>query len=175
MLQYNFARNRGGGWSDVLTTGSSGIARAGDFSPKFLDVTGGAILNRHPRIKEIISGIILLGARGKDPIPLDEVHSIIHAMKFHESILSGLRFTLTGAVCYSRDIDQAIQQLTDGRFLKIIEGSAFVGENAHDFGKYLNGFLTNSQIRAVHSVSLRFHDRLRRDVRIPVAVHDRSS
>lgn len=167
MLQYNFARHRGGGWSDVLTTGSSGIARAGDFSPKFLEETGGAILDRHPRIKEIISGIILLGAGCKDPIPLDEIHSILYAMKSHESILSGLRFSLTGAVCYSREIDQAIHQLADGRFLKIVEGSAFMGENAHDFGKYLNGFLTNSQIQAVHSVSLRFHDRLRRDVKDP--------
>lgn len=167
MLQHNFTRHRGGGWSDVLTEGISGIERAGDFSPKFLEETGGAILNRHPRIKEIISGIILLGAGGKDPIPLTEVHSIIHAMKPHEPILSGLRFSLTGAVCYSRDIDQAIHQLTDGRFLKIVEGSAFVGENAHDFWKYLYGFLTNSQIRAIHSVSLRFHDRLRRDVKDP--------
>jgi len=158
-----------------LTTGSCGIERAGDFSPKFPEETGGAILNMHPRIKEIISGIILLGARDKDPIPLAEVHSIIHAMKSHEPILSGLRFSLTGVVCFSRDIDQAIHQLTDGRFLTIVEGSASVGENAHDFGKYLFGFLTNSQIRAIHSVSLRFHDRLRRDARIPVAVHDRSS
>ena len=86
--------------------GSSRIERAGDLSPKFPEETRGERLNRHPRIKEIISGIILLGAKGKDPIPLAEVHSILHAMKSHESILSGLRFSLTGAVCYSRDIDQ---------------------------------------------------------------------
>ena len=167
MPQYNFARHRDGGWSDVLMAGSSGIESAGDLSPEFPEETCGEILNRHPRIKEIISGIILLGARGKDPIPLAEVHSIIHAMKSHESIFSGLRFSLTGAVCYSRDIDQAIHHLTAGGFLKIIGGSAFVGENAHDFGKYLSGFLTNSQIQAVHSVSLRFHDRLRREVKDP--------
>lgn len=122
-------------------------------------------MNRHPRIKEIISGIILLGARGKEPMPLAKVHSIIHAMKSHESILSGLRFSLTGAVCYSRDIDQAVNHLTDGGFLEIVGGSAFVGEHAPEFGEYLSGFLTNSQIQAVHSASLRFHDRVRRDVK----------
>ena len=92
------------------------------------------MVNRHPRIKDIISGIILLAARGKEPMPLAKVHSIIHAMKSHEPILSGLRFSLTGAVCYSRDIDQAINHLTDGGFLKIVEGSAFVGERALSSG-----------------------------------------
>ncbi len=122
-------------------------------------------MNRQPRVKEIISGIILLGARGKEPIPLAKVHSVIHAMKPHESIFSGLRFSLTGAVCYSRDIDQAIHHLADGGHLKIVGGSAFVGEHAHAFGDYLSGFLTNAQIQAVRSVSLRFHERLRRDVK----------
>jgi len=124
-------------------------------------------VNRHPRIKEIISGIILLAARGKNPIPLAKVHSILHAMKSHESIFSGLRFSLTGAVCYSRDIEHAIHHLTDGGFLKIVGGSVFVGEHAHEFRRYLSGFLTNSQVHALHSVSLRFHDRLRREAKEP--------
>jgi len=128
-------------------------------------------MNRPPRIKEIISGIILLAARGKEPMPTAKVHSTLHAMKSHESILSGLRFSLTGAVCYSRDIDQAIHQLTDGGFLKIVDGSAFAEEHASGFGNHLSGFLTNSQIQAVHSASLRFHERMRRDAKDP---HDRS-
>jgi hypothetical protein len=55
-------------------------------------------------------------------------------MKSHESILSGLRFSLTGAVCHSRDIDQAITSLTDGGFLNIVDGTAFVGEHVPEFG-----------------------------------------
>ncbi len=93
------------------------------------------MVNRPPRIKDILSGMILLAARGRDPMPLAKVHSIIHEMKPHESILSGLRFSLTGAVCYSRDIDQAINHLTEGGFLKIVDGSVFVGEHAHEFGR----------------------------------------
>lgn len=122
---------------------------------------------RTPRIKDIISGMILLAARGGDPMPLANLHSIIHEMKPHESILSGLRFSLTGAVCYSRDIEQAIHHLAEGGFLEIVDGSAFPGEHAHEFGDYLSGFLTNSQIQSVHSASLRFHDRVRRDARDP--------
>ena len=125
------------------------------------------MVNRPPRIKDIVSGMILLAARDTDPIPLAKVHSILHEMKSHESILSGLRFSLTGAVCYSRDVDQAITQLTEGGFLEIVDGSAVVGARAHEFGDYLSGFLTNSQIQAVHSASLRFHERVLRDVRDP--------
>lgn len=125
------------------------------------------MVNRPHRIKDILSGMILLAARGRDPMPLAKVHSIIHEMKSHESILSGLRFSLTGAVCYSRDIDQAIHHLAEGGFLEIVDGSAFVGKHAHEFGDYLSGFLTNSQIQAVHSASLRFHQRVRRGVKDP--------
>jgi len=125
------------------------------------------MVNRPPRIKDIISGMILLAARGRDPMPLAKVHSILHEMKPHELILSGLRFSLTGAVCYSRDVDQAISHLAEGGFLKVVDGSAIVGEHAHEFDDYLSGFLTNSQIQAVHSASLRFHERVRRDVRDP--------
>jgi len=96
---------------------------------------------------------------------VSHIHSILHAMKAYESILSGLRFSLTGAVCYSREIDQVIGRLTDDGFLKLVDGSVLVGENAHEFGEYLSGVLTKSQIEAVHSVSIRFHDRLRRDAK----------
>jgi len=122
---------------------------------------------RPPMIRDILSGIILLAARGKKPIPLATVHSIIHAMKPHEPILSGLRFSLTGAVCYSRDIDQAVDRLADAGFLKVVEGAVFVGENVDEFVEYLSGFLTNSQVQAVHSASLRFHERVRREARDP--------
>ncbi len=122
-------------------------------------------MNRTPRIKDILSGILLLAARGDVPMPLAKVHSVIHGMKSHESILSGIHFSLTGAVCYSRDIDQVVNHLTEGGYLKIVDGTAFVGAHAPEFGNYLSGFLTKSQIHAVHSASLRFHERVRRDAR----------
>jgi hypothetical protein len=150
-----------------LTANNVWIEKAESLTRRFPEETTGAMANQPPRIKDIISGMILLAARGRDPMPLAIVHSILHEMKSHESILSGLRFSLTGAVCYSRDIDQAINHLTEGGFLEIVNGSAFVGEHAHEFGDYLSGFLTNSQIQAVRSASLRFHERVRRDVKDP--------
>jgi hypothetical protein len=139
------------------------IQQAETLARGFPEVTQGAMSDRTPRIKDIVSGMILLAARGGIPMPLTKLHSIFHEMKSHESILSGLRFSLTGAICYSRDIEQAIHRLSEGGFLEIVDGSVFVGEHAHEFGDYLSGFMTHSQIQAVHSASLRFHERIRRD------------
>jgi len=136
---------------------------AGYFSRAFPEEVGAAMFDRHPRIKDLLSGILLLAAREGEPMPLAKVHSIIHAMKPHEPILSGLRFSVTGDVCFSRDIDRAIHHLVDGGFIEIVDVSFVVGERAPEFRTYLSGYLTNSQIQAVHSASLRFHERARRD------------
>jgi len=122
---------------------------------------------RPPQTKEIVSGILALAARKGERIPLAMIHSIVHAMKPHEPILSGLRFSLTGDVCYSRDIDQAINSLIDSGFLKIDGRFAVVTGRASQFWRYMAGILMNSRIQVIHSVSLRFHDRLRRDARNP--------
>lgn len=150
-----------------MTATDAWIGKADSRTRRFSEEVPGAMVNRPPRIKDIVSGMILLAARDTAPMPLEKVHSILHEMKSHELILSGLHFSLTGAVCYSRDVDQAIHHLTEDGFLEIVDGSAVVGERAHEFGDYLSGFLTNSQIQAVHSASLRFHERVRRDVRDP--------
>ncbi len=152
---------------NILIVSKVSNEKAVPLSSEFPEETLGTMLNRYPRIKDILSGIILLAARGEGSIPLAKIHSIIHEMKPHESILSGLRFSLTGAVCYSRDIDHAINHLNDGGFLEIVDGSVYVGKHASTFGNYLSGYLTNSEIQAVHSASLRFHERVRRDAKNP--------
>lgn len=144
-----------------------GIDGAGDHAPVFKKEGGGAMEHRPPQIKDIVSGILALAARKGERIPLATIHSIVHAMKPHEPILSGLRFSLTGDVCYSRDIDQAINTLIDSGFLKIDGRSAVVTGRAQQFWRYMAGFLTNSRIQVIHSVSLRFHDLLRRDAKSP--------
>jgi hypothetical protein len=124
----------------------------------------GAMRNGNRRMREILSGILLLAARPKGAIPVSRIHSILNAMKTHESILSGLHFSLTGDVCYSREIDHAIGRMVDDGFLRLVDGSVSMGENARELSEYLSGFLTEPQIQAVHSVSIRFHERLRRDL-----------
>lgn len=150
----------------AFTAETTGIDE-GDPPPDFEEGSTGPVEDRPPQVREVVSGILALAAREGERVPLVKIHSIVHAMKSQEPILAGLRFSLTGDVCYSRDIDQAINSLVDGGFLDIDGRSAIVTGRTRQFWRYLAGFLTNSRIRVIHSASLRFYDRLRRDVRHP--------
>ncbi|NJD63447.1 MAG: hypothetical protein FIA93_12100 [Deltaproteobacteria bacterium] len=115
-----------------------------------------------PNFKDILSGILLLAAREDECITVREIHSIFHEMKAHEPILSGLRFSLTGDVCYSRTVDSAIKNLIDSGSLRIEGETAVVCGGIHEYRTYLSRSFTNPQIQAIHSASLRFYDRMRR-------------
>jgi hypothetical protein len=151
----------------ISFTASTRIDEAGTHTPGLKKGSRGPGDHRPAQTKEIVSGILALAARKGERISLAMIHSTVHAMKPHEPILSGLRFSLTGDVCYSRDIDQAINSLIDSGFLKIDGRFAVVTGRASQFWRYMAGILTNSRIQVIHSVSLRFHDRLRRDARNP--------
>lgn len=150
-----------------FTAAGTGVDEAGIHPPALKRESREPRDHRPPQTKEIVSGILALAARKGERIPIAMIHSIVYAMKPHEPILSGLRFSLTGDVCYSRDIDQAINSLIDSGFLKIDGRLAVVTGRASQFWRYMAGILTNSRIQVIHSVSLRFHDRLRRDARNP--------
>jgi hypothetical protein len=116
------------------------------------------------KTREIISGILTLAAREGECVPVAKIHSILYEMIPHEPILTGLRFSLTGDVCYSRDIDQAIKNLVDWGSLEIVDGSALMLEGIHSFRTHLSKSFTKSQFQVIYSASLRYCDRVRRDV-----------
>jgi hypothetical protein len=115
-----------------------------------------------PNFKDILSGILLLASMEHERIPVAGIHSIFHEMKAHEPILSGLRFSLTGDVCYSRTVDNAIRNLVDRGSLRISGESAVVCGGIHEFRSHLSRSFTNPQIQAIHSASLRSYDRMHR-------------
>ena len=110
---------------------------------------------------DIVSGIIVLSAKEGDLIPVHKIHCILREMKSHEPILDGLHFSLKGHVCFSDRIDQAIKNLVDWRSLRFIDNSTVIVDRSRPFQLYLSRFLTNSQLNAVHSTSLRCHARIR--------------
>jgi hypothetical protein len=117
-----------------------------------------------PNFKDILSGILTLAAREGESMPVAKIHSILYEMNTHEPILTGLRFSLTGDVCYSRDVDQAIQNLIDWGSLKLVGESALMLRGIHTFRTHLSRSFTKSQFQAIHSASLRYCNRLHRDV-----------
>jgi hypothetical protein len=63
-------------------------------------------------LTDIVSDILVLAsARPSIPIPRPLVHVILWKMQGEESLLSRVRFTITGDVCFSREIDAAINKL----------------------------------------------------------------
>jgi len=116
-----------------------------------------------PNFTEVISGILTLAASEGELVPVAKIYSILYEMKPHEMILSGLRYSLTGDVYFSRNVHRAISYLIDCGFLKIVDESTVAVERIKPFRTYLSGFLTNSQLQAIHSTSLRYYDRLHRE------------
>lgn len=117
-----------------------------------------------PNFTDIVSGIVMLSAGEGDFLNIGRIHSIFYEMKPHEPILSGLKFSLTGDVCFSRDIDRAVRSLVDWGSLKVIDNATVVVGDTRSYRSYLSNSFTKSQLAAIHSVSRRYHDRLHRDV-----------
>lgn len=112
-------------------------------------------------VSEIVSGILTLAARKEERIPVARIHSILFEMKAREPVLAGLHFSLTGAVFYSRSIDQAIRNLIDWGVLKLVDPATVAVERIRLFRTHISRTLTNSQFQAVRAASLRYYDRLR--------------
>lgn len=112
-------------------------------------------------LTEVISGILTLGAAKRTKrIPLREIYSILHEMRATEPLLSGIRFSITGSVCYSRQIDNAIRTLVDRGTLKMENDSTVVVAPTHMFRTRLLEILTYSQFHSLLSASRHFHERL---------------
>lgn len=116
----------------------------------------------------ILSGVLTLGASEEERLPIPKIHSILYGMKPHESILAGLHFSVTGDVCYSRIIEQVVRNLIDWGFLRIVDVETVAVRRTHRFRTYLSGFLSDSQLQAIHSTSLRYYARLHREIERPV-------
>lgn len=112
-------------------------------------------------VAEIVSGILALAAREEERIPVARIHSTLFEMKPGEPVLSGLHFSVTGAVFYSRSVDQAVRNLIDWGALKVVDPATVAVGRIRLFRTHLSRFLTSAQFQAVQSASLRYYDRLR--------------
>ena len=113
-------------------------------------------------VREIVEGILTLAAVEKACLPLARIHSILHEMKSSEPILAELYFSLTGDICYSDDVDKAIQDLVAWGSLEIVDRSAVIVEGFHRFRKHLLNTLTKRQSQVIHAASRCFFDRANR-------------
>jgi len=113
-----------------------------------------------PDLSAVISGIITLGANGDDQLFLPKIHSVLYQMKQHNRMLAGLWFSITGSVCYSRDIENVLRDLASQGVVKIEAGSVVV-KNIGFLRSRLRRMLPVRQYRKLLKTSRKFYSRLR--------------
>ena len=111
-----------------------------------------------PDISAVISGIITLGANGGEQLFLPEIHAALYQMKQHNRMLAGLWFSITGSVCYSRDIENILRDLASQGVVKIEADSVFV-KNIGFLRTRLRGMLPVRQYRKLLKISRKFYAR----------------
>lgn len=112
-----------------------------------------------PDLSAVISGIIALGANGGEQLFPPKIHTVLYQMKQHDRMLSGLWFSITGSVCYSRDIENVLRDLASQGVVKI-EADSVVLKNIGSLRKRLRGMLPVRQYRKLLKASRKFYARL---------------
>jgi len=112
-----------------------------------------------PDLYAVISSIITLGANGGEQLFLPEIHTALYQMKQHDRMLAGLWFSITGSVCYSRDIENVLRDLASQGVVKIEAGSVSV-KNIGFLRKRLRSGLPVRQYRKLLKTSRKFYERL---------------
>jgi len=84
-----------------------------------------------PEIGDIVTAVISLACRGGEQLPIPRVYAALNELKSRDNLLSGLYFSITGAVFYSPQIDETLRSLVargililTGRDTLVVRGSA---------------------------------------------------
>jgi len=67
----------------------------------------------NPEIGDILTAIISLASSGGEQFRTPKIYSVLSERKGRNVFLSSLYFSITGAVCYSRQIEEVLRSLTE--------------------------------------------------------------
>lgn len=109
-----------------------------------------------PNLPDVISGIITLGANGGEQLFLPKIHAVLYQMKPHNSMLASLWFSITGSVCYSRDIENVLRNLASQGVVKI-EADSIVVKDIGGLRNQLRNLLPARQYRKLLKTSRKFY------------------
>lgn len=112
-----------------------------------------------PQIDDVLTAVISLACRGGEQLRMPRVCSALSEMKAREVLLSGLYFSITGAVCYSRQVEEILRSLMEKGMLVTKERDTLVvrDQAAEEVRAGLRKRLPSSAYRALQTASIRFY------------------
>ena len=112
-----------------------------------------------PQIDDVLTAVISLACRGGEQLRMPRVYSVLSELKAREVLLSGLHFSITGAVCYSRQVEEILRSLMEKGMLVTKERDTLVvrDQAAEEVRTGLRKRLPSSAYRALQTASKRFY------------------
>ena len=116
----------------------------------------------NPEVGEILTAIISLACRGGEQFRIPRIYSVLSELKGRDVFLSGLYFSITGAVCYSRQIEETLRSLMANGFLVQKERDTVMvrDEAATEIRAQLRRKLPSSIYRSLRNTSKRFYGKM---------------
>jgi hypothetical protein len=112
-----------------------------------------------PQIDDVLIAVISLACRGGEQLRMPKVYSVLSELKAREVFLSGLYFSITGAVCYSRQVEEILRSLVAKGVLVMKERDTLVirDQAAEEVRTRLRKSRPSSAYRALQTASKRFY------------------
>jgi len=116
----------------------------------------------NPEVGDVLTAIISLACRGGEQFRIPKIYSVLSELKGRDVFLSGLYFSITGAVCYSRQIEETLRSLMATGMLVPKERDTVVvrDEAATEIRAQLRRKLPSSIYRSLQDTSKRFYGKM---------------
>jgi hypothetical protein len=116
----------------------------------------------NPEIGDILTAIISLACRGGEQFRIPRIYSVLSELKGRDVFLSSLYFSITGAVCYSRQIEETLRSLmAKGMLVPKERDTVMVRvEAAEEIRTRLRSKLPLSIYRSLQDTSKRFYGQM---------------
>lgn len=115
-----------------------------------------------PEVGDVLTAIISLACRGGEQLRVPNIYAALSELKGRDGLLSGLYFSITGAVCYSRQIEESLRSLmAKGMLVRQGEGTLVVRDDAaEEIRSQLRRKLPSSVYRSLRNASKRFYGKM---------------
>lgn len=112
-----------------------------------------------PQTGDVLTAVFSLACRGGEQLRMQRVYSALSELKAREVLLSGLYFSITGAVCYSRQVEEILRSLMEKGMLVTKERDTLLvrDQAAEEVRAGLRKRLPSSDYRALQTASKRFY------------------